>query len=84
MIMGDVFLSIAELQTITRRKKAKAMCKRLEDMKIPHMPDGDGWPLVLRSAVESKLTPAPFRPQDEIFPVARPDFGAAFGGRKRA
>lgn len=78
----DIYFTVEELERITRRKKASAMCRRLEDMKIPHMPDGDGWPLVLRSAVEPKLTGTDTRRQDAVVSASTPDFKAAFGGKR--
>lgn len=49
------FLDFDELERITCRKKPQAMAKRLKAMRIPFIPDGNGWPLVLRSNLDAAL-----------------------------
>lgn len=48
------FLTRHELAELTARRKAKAMGAVLVRLQIPHLLDGDGWPLVLRSVIEAR------------------------------
>lgn len=77
--LPDAFLDRAWLERVTKRKKAKAMVAALVRMKIPHMLDGDGWPLVLRAVIEPKLGTVDAQRQ-----ASGPDIAAAFGGKRRS
>ncbi|WP_084166584.1 DUF4224 domain-containing protein [Pseudomonas knackmussii] len=50
-----VFLSEAELQTLSGKQKPSAQARWLRAEKIPHMIGGDGKPKVLREKVLERL-----------------------------
>ena len=73
------FLSRAELQEITKRKQYTAQVRVLERMDIPYLPDGNGFPLVLRSNILSR-----FNISTLSKPKTTPDFTSAFPGMQKA
>jgi len=58
MLAGDAWLTAAEVERLTDRKRHKAQMRKLADMGIPCRPSASDRPLVERSAV---LTVKPSR-----------------------
>lgn len=52
--MGDAWLSAADIEALTHRKRWSAQARRLAAMGIPFRPSAEGRPLVEPSAVLSK------------------------------
>ena len=46
----------AELQELSGRSRPSAICRWLEARRIAYIPDADGWPKVLRSALLDRAT----------------------------
>jgi len=71
----DTFLTVAEIRRLTKRVKKDAQIRVLKVRRIRYTEDGDGYPVVMRAAVERKLlgdavTPEPGpAPDFSIFPV---------------
>jgi hypothetical protein len=51
----SLLLSDAELQELTKRKRAAAQCRALDAMGIAYLPGPEGQPRVLRSYVERMM-----------------------------
>lgn len=71
--MNSIFLNREEVSRITCRKKATAQIRKLVQLGIAHLVDGEGWPLVLTEQIIGKQITA------QIHKPTEPDFEAAFG-----
>jgi len=76
-VMNSIFLDREEICRITCRKKSSAQIRKLMQLGIPHLVDGDGWPLVLKEQIIGKQITA------QIHKPTEPDFEAAFGKKGR-
>lgn len=47
----SLYLSRADVRRLTGREQRAAQCRQLNALGYTYEPDGDGWPLVLASAV---------------------------------
>lgn len=74
--MNSIFLEREEVNRITCRTKSTAQIRKLVALGIPHMIDGDGWPLVLKEQIVGKQITT------QIHKPTEPDFEAAFGKKR--
>lgn len=49
---GDPFLPRSIVEQMTGRRRAAAQCRELHRLRIPHMKDAEGYPLVLMVDIE--------------------------------
>jgi hypothetical protein len=66
------FLTHDEIERITCRERVGAQIRKLDNMRIPYMLDGNGCPLVLRTNIIKQLLGEPERKE------AKPDLARAF------
>lgn len=58
-----------ELKRLSGRERPSAICRWLDRQRIPYIPNADGWPQVLRSALLDPGRATPQTSEPEVHPV---------------